>query len=391
MKIIIIVNCTRSLVLFRGKLIERFVQLGHTVIAYSPERDMETEATLSSIGAEFHQLPFNRTGTNVVNDFLLLLRIRKILSLEKPDIVLLYTIKPVMYGSIAAKLAGVPRIYSIITGAGYVFIGTGIMKNSLRLIVSLLYKVALSANKKIIFLNGDDKKLFIERGLINQRSKYYQIYGEGIDITDYQHKQIEKNVVIKSSGIGLKKYSNSSVDRIIIFLLIARLLKDKGIREYAEAARITKEKYPFAYFWLVGPYDSNPAAISLNQVEQWVKDGVIIYHGETRDVRPYIEASSVYVLPSYREGLPRTVLEAMAMGKPIITTNAPGCCETVQEGINGFLVPVKDAQAIARAMEQFILHSEIIAKMGKSSRSIVEERFDVHKVNDHILRIMELI
>lgn len=394
MKIIVLGNYTKSLVLFRGALIRRFVSLGHTVLVYAPEDDPDTADMLNSMGAEFRQLRFDRTGTNVILDTLFILRFWLILSREKPDILLSYTIKPVIFGSIAAKLAGIRRCFSVITGLGYTFIGDGTAKRLLRSLVTRLYKRAISYNRHVFFLNKDDFAVFSEHGILDQSTPFKLIDGEGIDINEYTDscKVMTQTAVINGSGIDLAEYCERPIEKSnIVFLMIARLLRDKGIQEYVDAARIVKENYPAAQFWLVGPLDSNPSAFSLADVQQWSSEGVVTYHGETRDVRPYIKGASVYVLPSYREGLPRTVLEAMAMGRPIITTDAPGCRETVVDGDNGFLVPIKDAPALAHAMEQFILHPELIDKMGHRSRDIVVERFDVNKVNTDILQAMGLI
>ena len=176
----------------------------------------------------------------------------------------------------------------------------------------------------------------------------------------------------------------------VIFLIIARLLWDKGIGEFVSAARLLKEKYPEVRWQIVGPFDNNPSAIHREDVVKWQEDGLIEYMGATEDVRPYLEKASVYVLPSYREGTPRSVLEAMAMGRPVITTDAPGCRETVIDGVNGFLVPVRDKVALAAAMEKLILDKELMAKKKKKGREIAESRYDVHKVNLSILRPMEL-
>jgi glycosyltransferase involved in cell wall biosynthesis len=394
MKIIVLGNYTKALLLFRGPLIKRFLDLGHTVIAYAPEKDPETADALRSMGAEFRQLGFDRTGTNLFRDLHFMLRFGRILSHEKPDILVSYTIKPVIFGSIAAKIARVRRCYSIITGLGYVFIGDGAMKKLLRLLVIRLYMASISLNNTVFFLNRDDLAVFLQHGIISNSVCSEMIHGEGVDLSEYVDDVAEaKHVsIINGSGIELSFYEETAfpVSKSPVFLLIARLLKDKGIHEYVDAARSVRNKYPLAQFWVVGPLDSNPSAISLVEVQRWVDEGVVIYHGETNDVRPYLKNSTVYVLPSYREGVPRTVLEAMAMGRPIITTDAPGCRETVVDGDNGILVPVKDAQALAHAMEQFILHPELIAKMGRRSREIAEERFDVHKVNDQILLAMGL-
>jgi glycosyltransferase involved in cell wall biosynthesis len=394
MKIVVLGNYTKALVLFRGPLIKRLIDLGHTVIAYAPEEDPKTADELRSMGAEFRRLPFDRAGTSVFRDLLFMLRLWRILSDEKPDILLLYTIKPVIFGSFAAHLAGVRRCYSIITGLGYVFIGDGVAKRLLRLLVMRLYRAAISFNDTVFFLNRDDLGMFLQHRILHEHMLYKLIHGEGVDTKDFTERD-ENTVrvsVIHGSGVDLSMYKKIPTQETgHVFLLIARLLSDKGIREYVDAARIVKGKYPDTKVWIVGPPDSNPTAISLAEVQQWIDEGVVTYHGETRDVRPYIKEASVYVLPSYREGIPRTVLEAMAMGRPIITTDAPGCRETVVDGENGFLVPVKDVPSLAQAMERFILYPELIKTMGQRSREIAEEYFDVHKVNDDILRTMGLI
>jgi len=174
------------------------------------------------------------------------------------------------------------------------------------------------------------------------------------------------------------------------FLLIARLLRDKGIREYAEAAAHLRQAHPDAEFHLVGPHDSNPEAIGEAEVLAWQRAGQIIWHGRLDDVRPAIAAAGVYVLPSYREGTPRSVLEAMSMGRPVITTDAPGCRETVEDGVNGYLVPVRDADALAAAMERFLVDPDLVRRMGARSRAIAVEKYDVHKVNAVMLEAMGL-
>jgi glycosyltransferase involved in cell wall biosynthesis len=231
-----------------------------------------------------------------------------------------------------------------------------------------LYRFALRHNTIVFFLNRDDIKYFRESRLVDNNA--VQLDGEGVDPLLY--KPVDATV------------------KQTTFLLIARLIRDKGIREFVQAAAILKNRHPKAIFQILGPFDSNPTAMTPEQISAWQASGSIEYLGEAKDVRPYIANSSVDVLPSYREGLPRTVLEAMAMGRPIITTDAPGCRETVTDGENGFLVPVKDVEALAAAMEKFILQPELIKKMGERSREIVEEKYDVHKVNARIQQHMGL-
>jgi len=233
-----------------------------------------------------------------------------------------------------------------------------------------MYWVALRNNTKVFFQNPDDQELFTSMNLVSGCEQCVLINGSGVDIEYYRE--------------------TPPVTERIVFLLIARLISDKGINEYVEAARRIKQDYPEVVFRLVGPFDSNPSAIPKKKIEKWHDEGVIEYLGKTRDVRPYIAESSVYVLPSYREGTPRTVLEAMSMGRPIITSDAPGCRETVIEGKNGYLVRVKDVDGLVQALERFILNPKLISMMGKESRKIAVKKYDVRKVNATILETMGL-
>lgn len=369
-KILIVSHYTKSLINFRGDLIKSISTLGHDVITVGPEKGYEEE--LKKLGAAFIQIPLDRTGVNPAKDLKTLLSLIKIMSKLKPDIVLSYAIKPVIYGSLAARFTEVKAIYSMIPGLGYVFTGSEGKENILKKLVKLLYKKALKNNKAVFFQNPDDMEFF----------KSEKILGN-----------VTKAVLINGSGVNLDKfYYVHPPTKPVSFLLIARLIWDKGIGEYVDAARMLKARYPDVSFKLLGPFDSNPAAIKKSDVERWVCQGIIEYLGETDDVRPFIANSSVYVLPSfYREGTPRSILEAMAMGRPIITTNAPGCKETVKEGVNGFLVPTKDPVSLAAAMEKFIINPELIIPMGRKSREIAKEKYDVNKVNNVILKTMSLV
>jgi len=345
------------------------VELGHEVICLGPEAGFEQP--LQELGAGYRQIPLHRTGLNPLKDIKTLFSLRKTLKEIKPDLVFSYTVKPIVYGSIAARMAGIKQMYAMIEGLGYVFTGQNMKQKLLRQLVSFLYHRTLKYNRAVFFLNPDDKQLFIERGIVPNAVKPVLINGIGVNIEKFAF------VPPKLSPVT--------------FLLIARLIKDKGILEYVEAARLLKQKYPTAIFQLLGPLDINPAAITQTQLNQWTKEGIIEYLGKTNDVRPFIAESSVYVLPSYREGTPRSVLEAMSMGRPVITTDAPGCRETVVNGRNGFLVPVKDISALKSAMEKFILEPDLIIQMGRQSRIIAEEKYDVRKVNRVILQEMGLI
>ena len=369
MRIVIISHYANSLINFRAEMIKAFIKQGHQVIALAPEKGFGKE--LATIGAEYRSIPLQRTGINPVKDLRTLWVLVGMLKELKPDLVFSYAIKPVIYGSLAARVVKIPQVYSMISGLGYVFVGGSSKQRVLLRLVRFLYKQAVSNNNKVFFQNPDDRQVFKALKILTDEKQAVLINGSGVDI--------DKFAYIKPQT------------KPLTFLLIARLIWDKGIGEYVEAARLIRKRHPEVVFKLLGSFDTNPAAISREQVESWIQEESIEYLGETNDVRPYIAASSVYVLPSYREGTPRSVLEAMSMGRAVITTDAPGCRETVCHGENGFLVPVKDSRALAEAMERFISSPELIFDMGNKSREIAVEKYDVHKVNHVIMQAMALV
>ncbi|WP_236688340.1 glycosyltransferase family 4 protein [Photobacterium kishitanii] len=239
-------------------------------------------------------------------------------------------------------------------------------KNILVFIVVNLYRIALKNAKSVIFQNHDNMNLFIDKGIVD-KSKCY---------------------VVNGSGVDLKHFKLTSLTKEPNFLLIARLLGDKGIREYVKAAKLIKGKYPNALFELVGPEDPSIDGITIDRVNKWTDSGYIQYKGSSNDVRPFIKKCNIFVLPSYHEGMPRTVLEAMAMGRPILTTDVPGCRETVMNGENGWLVEKANFEQLAERMIWFIENQDQWKVMGQKSYSIANEKFDVHKVNAEILKIM---
>lgn len=370
MKIILLGNFAESLINFKGPLIRELVKAGHEVHGCAPGDNPEIEKKLASIGASYHPIALERTGMNPLQDMSSLLSIRRLIKNIGPDAILCYTIKPVIYGSICARSAGVGRIYSQITGLGFTFFGHTFKQRAINRVVTPLYRIALSLSNKVFFENPDDRELFMEKGIINDPRKTVLLNGIGVDMDRFAPAPCKTGP--------------------ISFLLIARLIREKGIFEFVEAAKLLRGKHKGVTFRLLGPLERGPAGIRESQVEEWRRSGIIEYLGKTDDVRPYIADASVYVLPSYREGVPVSVLEAMAMGRPIITTDAPGCRETVREGENGFLVPVKDSVALSRAMERFIAEPAMVEKFGKRSLEIVRERFDVRKVNARIIEEMGL-
>ncbi len=380
MKFLIIASYPPSIPKFRGALIAAIQDAGFEIHIAAPEfkQYLEEREHLVSLGYIVHDITMQRTGTNPAVDAKTLLSLYNIIRAIKPDYVMGYTIKPVIYGSLAAKLAQVPNIFALITGLGYAFQGAeklGYKKSNLQKVMHKLYAVALDSTKKVFFQNPDDEALFRKMGILKSSIPSKVVNGSGIDVSEY-------------SIAGLPTVNGAPVPR---FLLIARLLTAKGIREYAQAAMLIKEKYPQVVFDLVGWIDNNPDAIKQSELDDWVNNGLFNFLGKLSDVRPAIANSSVYVLPSYREGTPRTVLEAMAMGRAIITTDAPGCRETVKDGYNGFLVAVKDVDTLAEAMLKFIEQPELIGKMGKLSREIAEEKYDVQRVNYNMLNEMGIV
>ncbi len=368
-KILVFGSLALSLVKFRYQLLNDLGHLGYEVIACAPDADDEIISILNDINVQYVNIALCRTGVNPYLDVINLLKMRKTFKKIKPDYVLSYTIKPVIYGSIAAKLAGVKKIYSMVTGLGYAFTSKSFKSKIVNGIVQQLLKISLLFNEIVFFQNPDDIEVFKKNKLLKNEDQAFMINGSGVDL-DY--------------------YKKTSLPKDFSFLLIARLIKDKGVVEYAEAARIVKKKYPDVKFNLAGWIDSNPTAINQSTLNNWISDGVIDFLGSLDDVRPAIENCSVYVLPSYREGTPRTVLEAMAMGRPIITTDAPGCRETVEDGENGFLVPIKEVGSLVTKMIEMIENPILVQNMAEKSYDLVCEKYDVHKVNKIIIKRMYL-
>jgi len=367
-RFLIVAGFADSLVLFRRDLLAALVARGLTVYAMAPEltSNAHTSTTLERLGVHLYDIPAQRAGTNPLADLWLLWRLYWLMRRIRPDIVLGYTIKPVIYGIIAAWLARVPHRYALITGLGYAF--TNGRGGALRRLVQRMYAFALHRAHKVFFQNPDDCALFGELHILPSSVPA---------------------VVVNGSGVDLGMFPAAVVSpRPLRFLMICRLLGDKGVREYVDAAQRIRAKCPDVRFGLAGWIDENPDAISQSELSDWVAGGDIEYLGKLDDVRPALTECSVYVLPSYREGTPRTVLEAMAVGRPVITTDAPGCRETVIDGRNGFLVPVKSVDALVAAMERFIEDPGLAQRMGQESRKIAKSKYDVHKVNKVMLREM---
>ncbi|MNF23023.1 N,N'-diacetylbacillosaminyl-diphospho-undecaprenol alpha-1,3-N-acetylgalactosaminyltransferase [compost metagenome] len=372
MKFLLLASYPESLLSFRGPLLDALLAQGHNVHVGAPELRLGSPIVqkLEARGLQIHSIPMQRTGTNPLTDLVTLLHLHRLMRQIHPDCVLGYTIKPVIYGSLAAWLASVPNRFALITGLGYSFQGQGNDADEralLRSLVQWLYGLALNHSHKVFFQNPDDQALFRMQQILSPTVPSFVVNGSGVDIDEYTPAPLPPTPR---------------------FLMIARLLADKGVREYVAAARLVRARHPEALFSLVGWIDENPSAIAQAELDAWQAEGVIRYLGKLDDVRPIIADCNVYVLPSYREGTPRTVLEAMAMGRAIITTDAPGCRETVIDGDNGFLVPVKAVSELAAVMMRLVEDPDLAARMGRRSRLIAEEKYDVRRVNAVMLREM---
>ena len=353
----------------RSNVIKKFLSNGYSVVVISP-RDNYTQK-LEEIGARHIDIPM-KMDKNPFSDILLLLKYYTTLKKERPIVFLGYTIKPNIYGSIAAHMLNIPVINNI-AGLGALFT----KRSWVTQLVKSLYKFSLSRSQKVFFQNKDDIDLFISEKIVTHKN-YDLLPGSGVDLEKYQHTLTRKDL-----------YNGK-----LVFLLIARMLWDKGVQEFVDAARLVKSKNNNVEFLLLGPADvQNPTAISRDTIEKWVAEGVVKYLGVSDDVRNEIGTADCVVLPSYyREGVPRSLLEAAAMGKPIITTNAVGCKEVVDDGINGYLCNARDSHDLAEKITKIIeLTEEERKAMGVNSRKKVEQYFDEEMVlNKYLNAISEL-
>ena len=363
--VVVLGSYAPSLIRFRGSLIRALIGRGHRVVAMAPAIDPELGERLRAIGAEPYEVQLENQSLNPLGMLASVRSLTAAFRAIRPDAVIAYTVKPVTLGARAARRAGVRRFVSLITGLGYAFTGgRGIIRRLSEAAATLLYRRALRLSSGIVFQNPDDREFFRARGILPKSPE---------------------PIVVGGSGIDLAEFSPAAMPETTTFLMISRLIGDKGVRQYGEAARRLKAKHPHARFTLVGYFYSSPDAISREELSR-IEAGGVEFLGKFDDVRPAIADSSVYVLPSfYREGTPRSVLEAMAMGRAIVTTDAPGCRETVVDGRNGFLVPPRDVDALEAAMERFIVEPSLIEPMGAASRRLAEERFDVHRVNAQMM------
>ncbi len=362
-KIAIVANSTWNIFNFRLNLLRKLKQENYEVVVIAPVDEYILYLDKRYCDKHIPLTSLSRKSTNPIQDLALFWELYKIYLKEKPDLVLHYTIKPNIFGNLAAKLSLISSI-CIVTGLGYTFLNGGLVKS----LVQFLYKFSFFFADRVMFENQDDKALFIKKRLASSK-KCISVKGCGIDTLFFSPVKKE---------VGLEK---------VVFTFIGRLLYDKGIVEFVEAAKIVKKQHPSAEFWVIGELDiENPSTISREQLVEWIENKDIRYRGITSDIRTFIKDTDVVTLPSYREGLPKVVLEGMAMGKPIVTTNTAGCRETVIHGENGLLVPVKNYESLATAMNTMIeIGAQERAIMGQKSRERTLNEFaDEHITRDYL-------
>lgn len=375
-KIAFITTVASSIYGFRQPLIAELQKQGHTIYAFVSEYAQCELDKIQAMGVTVIPYQLNRGGLNPIADIIATYKLAQQIKQIKPDLVFSYFSKPVIFGTLAAKIAKVPKIFAMLEGLGYTFTeqpdGMTAKTKIIRSIQVLLYRISLPLVDKLIFLNPDDPKDLLEKHKI-QVKKVEILGGIGLNLADYPYQPIVKPI------------------EQIRFLFIGRLLKEKGIHEFIQATKIVKAQYPNTVFTVLGAIDKmNLGALSQQELDNYIQSGLIEYPGHVSDVNEWIAKCHVFVLPSYREGVPRSTQEVMAIGRAVITTDVPGCRETVIDGVNGFIVSVWDSEKLAEKMIYFIEHPQKITEMGDESHRIAIEKFDVNKVNQRLIQILEI-
>jgi glycosyltransferase involved in cell wall biosynthesis len=360
-RIIFVVNCPAFFISHRLPLAIAAKREGYEVhVATMPNYEASTQITAA--GLTHHELPLTRSGRNPLNELLVFTAIYKLFLQLKPTLVHLVTIKPIIYGGLAARLAGVKNVVAAVSGLGFVFIAKGLMASLVRVGVKALYRLAFGKkNLRVIFQNPDDLTSFVEKGIVAN----------------------EKTVLIRGSGVDLTNYSKikESTGNLVV-IMASRLLRDKGVVEFVGAARKIKQQGGInATFLLVGDVDiDNPATMTVSELEQIREEGYVQILGYSKNISELFASSNIVVLPSYREGLPRVLVEAAAAGRAVITTDVPGCRDAIEPGISGLLVPVRNAKALALAIQRLLEDEKLRQSMGREGRRLAEKEFSIEKI-----------
>ena len=368
MKVVIAASYGPSLLNFRRDLIMAMISRGHSVTCISAEPKQIMEGPLAALGASYETVGGSRTGTGVLENLAVFFCYLKLLNRLKPDLCFFYMAKPIAFGGSAAIILRIKRIYPFITGLETPFYSKGRTDFLLRCLLCCFYKFVLRFCKACFFMNQDDFN----------RMKKLRLIGK------------DKAVLVNGSGVNMTHFTRFPIPREPCVCMTARLVFGKGVREYFEAASLLKKKYPEVSFLLVGGFDEHKESVKEEELSALLEEGAVTYCGHAEDVRPFLRRCSIFVLPSYHEGNGRSIVEAMAAGRAIVTTKAPGCKDTVIEGYNGFLIPPKDGRALARRLEILIQKKELREAMGNHSYHLCQEKFEVEKINSILLLTMEL-
>lgn len=371
-RILVVASCSNSLINFRGDFIKRLISEGYEVYTAVDNYTDKTLSLLKEYGVKATlEYKLQRTGLNPFNDLKTIFNLKKLIKENNIDLVFPYTVKPVIYSSFAANMSNVP-VVSLITGLGFTFTGLSFKAKVLQRLNEFLYKGSIRKNKVVVFQNKDDRNLFLERNILKKKNKTKVVSGSGVNLDRYT----------------FRKNNNSS--GITSFIIVTRLIREKGTHLFLEAAKVLKEKYPNAEFHVVGSVQNSPSAIKIEEFNSLHEKNIIVFHGTQYNILEHLTKRDVFVLPSfYREGVPRSILEALSVGLPIITTDAPGCRETVINEENGFLIPTQNLEALIKAMEFFITNTEKLVEMGLKSREYAEKRFDVNLINNDLLDVIK--
>ena len=369
--ILVICSLDQSLINFRGDMLQTLLDNGYKVFAAAPNFKIDAFTELMNMGITPIEYKLVRTGLNPWQDVKSILAIRKIVLDNSINLIFPYTIKPVLYGSIAGRITSISTI-SLITGLGFTFSKSSKKAQYLQRLTEALYRLALPKNKAVIFQNSDDLELFRKKKLISKKQKAYIVDGSGINLQNYPYRINQNNSERK------------------VFVLVARLIKEKGVELFLEAAKVLKNEFPKAEFHLIGEPEPSASPIKAEQLKNLHNHNIIVYHGFQKNISQHLAASDVFVLPTYyREGIPRSILEALSIGMPIITTNTPGCRETVDNEQNGLLIAPQNLDALISAIRYFLENPETIRPMGIYSRKLAEGRFNVEIINEQILDIIK--
>ena len=353
---------------FRGDLTKKIIDMGYEVSVVVPH-DLYKEE-LEDLGVKVIVMPYNKNSVSITDNLSSIKTLRKIMEEEKPDKVFAYTIKPIIFGSFAAHKCKIDEMYSMVTGLGHIYSDNSFKVRILRFICGILYKRAFKYNKKVIFQNQDDIDEVVRRKYLKR----------------------EKCELVNGSGVNMERFKRNPLPKENVFLMVSRVLKEKGVVEYFEAAKIMKDKYKDKVkFMFVGEIDKTNYAVDTAKLQSFVDQKIVELIPETDDVASYIEKARYFVLPTYyREGVPRVNLEALSMGRPIITTFMPGCKETVVDKENGLFVKIKDVDDLVDKMEWMMKHSKEVEKMSDKSYELCKKKFEINIINKRMLEILEI-